>query len=182
MISREVLVTALERLSARLGEQDIVGEIALIGGTAMMIAFQARQSTKDVDAVFAPAAEIRRAAALVARELGLEEDWLNDAGKGFLSPAGQFTTAPLPVLPNLRVLVPTAPYMLGMKVAAARAGGGGRVGDKRDIEFLIRLLGLRTPEETIEVVRQYYADAALLPRCLYLVEEIFEGLSRGGAR
>ncbi|MGA2294500.1 MAG: hypothetical protein ABSG24_04660 [Acidimicrobiales bacterium] len=36
-----------------------------------------------MDAVFVPANEVRIAAARVAHNLGLEEDWLNDGVKGF---------------------------------------------------------------------------------------------------
>ena len=59
MLTRDVILTALERLSDHLAPQGGGGEIALLGRTAMMFAFQARQATKDVDAIFSPAKEIR---------------------------------------------------------------------------------------------------------------------------
>ena len=150
MLSRETILTALTRLSDVLERKGVQGELNIVGGTAMVLAFNARSSTKDVDAIFEPTSEIRAAAAAVAEELELPADWLNDAAKGFLSPAGEFTPVESIDLPNLRVQAPTAEYMLAMKVLAARTGIGGERGDSKDIAFLIRMLGLpdagvRTP-------------------------------------
>lgn len=79
MLSRELILSALGLLSKRLEARDVVGEINLLRGTAMVVGFSARQSTKDVDAIFAPVSIIREAAAAVAAELELPEGWLNDA-------------------------------------------------------------------------------------------------------
>jgi hypothetical protein len=48
MIGRELVLRALERLSELLAERGVVVEMALNWGTAMMIAFRARQATRDV--------------------------------------------------------------------------------------------------------------------------------------
>ncbi len=98
----------------------------------MVLAFRAREATKDVDAIFEPASEIREAAGLVAEQLGLPDDWLNDAAKGFLSPAGDFAPLSSLALPNLRVQAPTPQYMLAMKVLAARAGATTERGDRQE--------------------------------------------------
>src|SRR6058998_833345 len=82
MLTREVILSALSRLSDRLREMNVVGEINIVGGTAMMLAFQVRQTTKDVDAIFAPVDAVREAARFVAGDLDLPIDWLNDAVKG----------------------------------------------------------------------------------------------------
>jgi hypothetical protein len=174
MLSRDQVLVALQRISELLAAKDVVGEIDIVGGAAMMLAFQARQSTKDVDAVFAPVREVREAAARVAQELDLSADWLNDAAKAFLSPHGQFTETYTPQFPNLRVLMPTPQYLLAMKVMASRVGSIDSAGDKSDIAFLIRYLGLAGPEQVLEIVEQYYASSQVLPRAVYLLEEIFQ--------
>lgn len=54
MLERETILAAFQRLSGLLAERGVIGEISVLGGTAMMLAFQARQTTKDVDVIFAP--------------------------------------------------------------------------------------------------------------------------------
>ena len=60
------------------------GQIFIVGGAAMALAYSTRRVTKDIDAVFEPKSAIYDAATTVAEELGLPEDWLNDAVKGFV--------------------------------------------------------------------------------------------------
>ena len=86
MLSRDTILTAFTRLSDELRTRGVLGEVNVVGGAAMVLAFNARTSTKDVDAIFEPAADVRNAAAIVADALELPADWLNDAVKGFLSP------------------------------------------------------------------------------------------------
>ncbi|MBC7852437.1 MAG: hypothetical protein IAF94_03290 [Pirellulaceae bacterium] len=103
MLSRDTILTAFTHLSDELGKRGVLGELNVVDGTAMVLAFNARTSTKDVDAIFEPSTGVRNAAAIVAAALELPGDWLNDAVKGFLSPVGDF--APLSSIdsPNLRV-------------------------------------------------------------------------------
>jgi len=117
---------------------------------------------------------VRAAAAVVAESLSLAPDWLNDGAKGFLSQSGRFDPIAAIDLPNLRVQAPTAEYMLAMKVLAARAGVGGEHGDAKDIAFLIRLLGITDAGAVMDIVGRYYDPSRLLPRSLYLVDEILE--------
>ena len=174
MLSRATILTALTQLSDELGKSGVLGELNLIGGTAMVLAFNARSSTKDVDAIFEPSAGMRNAAAVVAENLGLPADWLNDAAKEFLSPAGDFAPIDSIDLPDLRVLAPTPEYMLAMKVMAARGAIGGEQGDAKDITFLIRLLGLTESNAVMSIVSRYYDPSRVLPRSIYLVDEILE--------
>ena len=90
----------------------------------MVLAFQARQATKDVDAIFAPTGAVRQAARLVADQLDLPQDWLNDAAKGFASEKGNFEPLTGFTFENLRIQTPTAEYLLAMKVMAARVAIG----------------------------------------------------------
>ena len=140
----------------------------------MVLAFQARQATKDVDAIFAPTGAVRQAARLVADQLDLPQDWLNDAAKGFASEKGTFEPLTGFTFENLRIQTPTAEYLLAMKVMAARVAIGDVRGDKEDITFLARLLGLKGSEEAMDIVEKYYDPARILPRSIYLLDEIFE--------
>jgi hypothetical protein len=177
-MNQETILKALRALAARLERSDVVGEINLLGGTAMVLGFRARQSTKDVHAVFAPPAIVREETRYVASELGLPEDWLNDAAKGFVSPRAEYRELADVDPPYLRVQVPQAEYLLAMKVMAARAVLADGTGDKEDIRFLIRLLDLKTAGEVMEIVMRYYDPERILPRSHYLVEEIIVEESR----
>lgn len=106
MLTREQILAALSALNDRLRTRNVLGELALVGGAVMVLAFRARLSTRDVDAIYSPAAEIREAVAEVAETLGIQRDWLNDGAKGFVSPHAEFIDADLPRLSHLRITYP----------------------------------------------------------------------------
>lgn len=88
---RDEILVALTALGARLSARGIEGELYVVGGAAIAIAFDARRATRDVDAVFEPKREVYAAADEVGVELGLPPGWLNDGVKGFVSdPAARF--------------------------------------------------------------------------------------------
>lgn len=174
MLSRNLILLAFTHLSEELKKRGVLGEINIVGGTAMVLAFNARESTKDVDAIFHPSLEVRTAAGIVAENLSLPVDWLNDGAKGFLSQSNDFEPLYLIDLPNLRLQAPTPQYMLAMKVLSARSAVNDERGDARDIAFLIRLLGLTSASQVMEIVNRYYDPSRILPRSLYLVDEILE--------
>lgn len=155
-------------LDQELARRSVVGEIGLLGGAVMCLVFRAREATRDVDAIFAPTREIREAARAVARARGLPGDWLNDAAKGFVlsSPPRMQVLE----LPNLRVWAPTAEYLLAMKCVAARYD----THDADDVAFLIRRLGLVSPDEVFERITRYYPRERVPARTRFLVEELLE--------
>lgn len=87
----------------------------------MVLAYNARQSTRDVDAVIlAPrdATRVRRWAARVAAECNWPDDWLNDAAKGYL--VGSSAGPLLLEAPGIRVRAPSVAQLLAMKLSAWR--------------------------------------------------------------
>jgi hypothetical protein len=84
LLDRNSLLSALQALDEELGAAGIRGEVFIVGGAAMALAYDARRSTVDVDDVFAPSREVREAAGRVAASKGLEPDWLNDGAKAFM--------------------------------------------------------------------------------------------------
>jgi hypothetical protein len=80
-MQRGEIVAALTALGERLSERGIDGEVYVFGGAAIVIAFDARRATRDVDAVFEPKREVYAAADEVGDELGLPPGWLNDGVK-----------------------------------------------------------------------------------------------------
>ncbi len=165
-MDREQILTALKALAGLLDERGIEGEMYLVGGAAIALAYDARRSTRDIDAVFEPKMAIYEAAGEVARRLGLPVTWLNDAVKGFL--AGDDSAAsPVFDVPGLRCLAASPRMLLALKVLAHRAGE-----DEDDVLLLAERLGLRTADEVLAVATEVFGDR-LDVAARFFVEEIF---------
>ena len=178
-LSKEQIISALAALNNRLAVREVTGEVCVFGGAAMILAFDARQSTRDVDGVFAPKTVIHDAAAEVAEVLKLPADWLNDGVKGWLSNAGDLVEEGMPQFSHVRVLRPSASYLLAMKCLAARTAGYDTSGDKADAMTLIKHLKLGSAKDVLQIVCRYYPESNLSPKTRYFVEEIMQEL--GGA-
>lgn len=167
--------TDIERLLALLNDElarhDVTGEIYLVGGAVMCLAFDARASTKDLDAFFAPAQTIRKAANRIADRENYPIDWLNDAVKGYLSPQGDYE--PYLDLANLKVFVARPEYLLAMKCLAMRLGA--EFHDEQDIRFLLRYLNISGYQAAIDLVAKYYPVEQVPQKTLYALEEMLEG-------
>jgi len=86
LIGKNEMIEALARLGERALQRGEAVEIIVLGGSAMMLALDARPSTRDVDVVLLSPepAKLRETASVVAAEKGWPADWLNDAAKGYL--------------------------------------------------------------------------------------------------
>jgi hypothetical protein len=164
-MQREEIVAALTALGARLHERDIEGEVYVVGGAAIAIAFDARRATRDVDAVFEPKREVYEAADEVGASLGLPPGWLNDGAKGFLAGADDDAATALEV-PGLRVLTASPRILLAMKVLAHRIGE-----DDEDIRLLAHELGLQAASDVLAVAEEVYGDR-LDAAARFFVEEL----------
>ena len=177
-LSKEQIVSALKRLNDYLAEANVIGELCLFGGTAMVLVFNARLSTRDVDAIFLPATLIRELAAKVASERGFAPTWLNDGVKGFQSDHPELSQDSVPQFSHLRVYRPSAKYLLAMKCMASRTGGPETSGDKDDILILIKHLGLKTAEEVFENVTRFFPPERILPKTQFMIHEVIADLDR----
>jgi len=165
-VDREQILAALKALAALLDERGIEGEMYLVGGAAIALAYDARRSTRDIDAVFEPKMAIYEAADEVARRLGLPVTWLNDAVKSFL--AGDDPAAsPVLDVPGLRCLAASPRMLLALKVLAHRVGE-----DEDDVRLLAKRLELRTADEVLAVATEVFGDR-LDVAARFFVEEIF---------
>jgi predicted nucleotidyltransferase len=174
-LSREVILKAFEEMSDELGRRGASGELCLLGGTVMVLAFAARASTKDVDAIFQPSQIIREVARKVGEANGFPENWLNDAAKGFVSARHETMQGALPQFANLRITMPVPEYLLAMKCMASRIGAVEREShDVGDIVFLIRHLKLKTAKDAIDIVAAYYPKDQIPVKAQYLIEGFFE--------
>lgn len=144
------------------------GELFLVGGAVMCLAYAARPSTQDVDGLFRPARQVREAAARVAVHAGVSPGWLNDGVKGFLSDRGEFSL--FIELDHLRVMVALPEYLLAMKCLALRIGAESH--DEDDIRYLLRHLGIGSYEQAVAVITRYYPLDRFPQKTLYALGEL----------
>lgn len=165
-MDRQDIIAALHALADALRDRGIQGEMYVVGGAAIALAYDARRSTRDIDAVFEPKLAIYDAAADVAAELRLPVGWLNDAVKGFL--AGEDPqAAPVLDVPGLRCMAASPRMLLALKVLAHRIGE-----DEDDVRLLAAELDLSTAGEVLRVAEDVFGDR-LDPAARFFVEEIF---------
>lgn len=165
-MTAEEIKQYLEELNDELRLMDLKGEVSLFGGAVMCLAFAARPATKDVDAIFRPVAEIRKAIEVIAERRGLPGNWMNDAVKGYWA---EHRERVLFELPNLTVFVPEPDYLLAMKAIAARGG----TYDREDVLKLIEVIGLKSAEEVFSIIEKYYPKNRIKPGTQYFIEELF---------
>jgi len=155
-------------LDEELAKAGIAGELYLVGGAVMCLAYSARPSTEDVDGYFRPSQELRAAAARIAARSDLKPDWLNDAVKGYLSERGEFR--PWLELGHLKVMVAQPEYLLAMKCLAFRIGP--EFHDEDDVRFLLRLLEIGSYEKAAAVITRYYPVERFPQKTLYALQEL----------
>ncbi|MGC2374807.1 MAG: DUF6036 family nucleotidyltransferase [Solirubrobacteraceae bacterium] len=165
--TRTEIVRALQALGDSLSEEGVRGQIFIVGGAAMALAYSTRRVTRDIDAVFEPKTLIYEAAVKVGQELGLPEDWLNDAAKGFM-PGEDEDPRPVPNIHGIEITTASPRYMLAMKLMAMRFGE-----DDEDIEILIRECGLNSAREALELLERMYPSREPLPKTRFFLEELF---------
>jgi hypothetical protein len=156
-LNRSVLLEALTRLGKRAQNEGLLVECCIYGGALMMLAYDARLSTKDVDVVVRPREPALRLAKRVGKEMDLPDDWLNDQVRTFLAPSEQLRDLPIDI-PGLHVTAPTAGYLLAMKALACRNSLPGYAGDMEDLRFLIRKMEIHAVKEIQEHIDAYYPD------------------------
>lgn len=157
-----------QELSDRLAAQGQRAQLFVVGGAAMALEYEPGRLTRDVDALFVPASEVRQAASAMSAAHGLEPDWLNDAAKGFLPGPDEH---PRTVFESeaLLVQVPSPEYLLAMKLHASR--------DERDLDDAASLfvrLGYGTGQQAVDLLAATYPVDQLLPRHRYIAEDIAE--------
>ena len=168
MLAKREIERLFKLLNDELAKTNQTGELYLVGGAVMCLVYDARASTKDVDALFKPAGAIREAARRVALHARVADDWLNDAVKGYLSDRGDFRR--YVDHSNLRVMVASSEYLLAMKCLAMRLGA--EFHDEADIRFLLRLLDITRYDDAVAVIARYYPLNKFPQKTLYALEEM----------
>lgn len=140
-----------------------------MGGAAIALAYDARRATLDVDAIFEPKMVIYEAAARVAEDLGLPDDWLNDGAKGFL-PGNDPDQTQVFVRPSLEVMAASPEYLLAMKLLASRVEH-----DTEDIRTLYGILGYTTADEGLDLLERSWPGQTLPVKTQVMLRAMFDG-------
>jgi hypothetical protein len=143
-LTRDIIERAFDAMGEMAAQRGLVIEIAVYGGSCLILASDIRGTSGDVDAVFLVKGKaVRRLADDVAR-LGLPLDWINEAVTRMAPPIGnpepnllpfgeypRATNAPV----GLRVFLPTPAYLLAMKILANRLADDV---DKAQLDWMTR--------------------------------------------
>ena len=131
-MDRDEIEGALRELAQELDERGAIARIYLVGGAAMVLAYQSRFSTDDVDGSGYPTDEVLAVAAEVAERRGLRSNWLDDSVKVYFPVASEPEWRPVIKVGSVEVVVADERTLLAMKMRASR---GRR--DEADIELLL---------------------------------------------
>jgi len=168
MLSREQILKYFSEINEELRIAGQKGEIGIVGGAVMCLVYNARQATRDVDAIFEPSQVIRKAAAIVGKRHRLADDWLNDAVKGYL--VSGFNREPVATFSNLAIWAPEPRYMLAMKCISARWD----TSDKDDVIFLLHHLGIQSSDVALSLIQDYYPKAQIPAKTQFFLEEVLQ--------
>jgi hypothetical protein len=170
---RDALLDAFDRIGRAAVQAGTKLQIAVYGGSALMLASNFRFATEDVDV-----SELERPLpdwlAAVVHEVAAEnrwrEDWFNDGVAFHLSSFAdraadhlEFGTFPRDGTPaGLVVSVPSAEYLLALKLKAFRIMDPLRgEAERLDILNLMRVVGVSTIEDAITLLGRYFPASAV---------------------
>jgi hypothetical protein len=169
---REALLDAFDEIGRAAAAAGTRLQIAVYGGSALMLASNFRFSTEDVDVSTLQRPLPDWLAAVVheiARKNAWQEEWFNDGVAFHLSPLAdraadhlEFGTFPRDGSPpGLVVSVPTAEYLLALKLKAARVLDPLRgEAELLDILNLMQVVGISSADDAIALLGRYFPVSA----------------------
>jgi hypothetical protein len=182
---RDALLDAFDQIGRAAVLAGTKLQIAVYGGSALMLASNFRFATEDVDV-----SELERplphwlatVVERIAKENGWQDEWFNDGVVFHLSSLAdraidhlEFGTFPRDgTPPGLVVSVPSAEYLLALKLKAARVLDPVRGETERlDILNLMQVVGISTGEEAIALLGRYFpVSAASSEKQRFLLENM----------
>jgi hypothetical protein len=155
----------LTNFAEALDQARISVTIELFGGAAMALAYYDRPPTNDVDGSIRPAELVLKMAADFGRARGLPDDWLNNKAAVQFLPQDRPLATPIIERGRVTISLAAPETLLAMKLRACRPRK-----DFYDLAYLLRRCDVRSVDEAIEHLDQYYSDEELSPRDQALVE------------
>ena len=167
-LSKKDIVKYLKLINEELVKAEETAEIVLLGGCAMVLMYDARKSTKDIDAIFNNKSKMRECVKMIAKNNNLNDDWLNDAAKSFITP--KMKTVEVTKFSNLKIKVFDLESLLVLKLISARA----LTNDFSDSLILLENSSIKNIEELYELVEKYAPEDLLTPRVDYFIQEVWK--------
>lgn len=174
-LDRDAVLDAFDRIGRAAVAAATKLQIAVYGGSALMLASNFRFATEDVDVSELEHPLPGWLAAVVqeiAKENHWQDEWFNDGVAFHLSPLAdraadhlEFGTFPRDgTPPGLVVSVPSAEYLLALKLKAIRVTDPLRGETERlDILNLMQVVGISKAEEAIALLGRYFPVSAASP-------------------
>lgn len=177
-LNRDELVSLLREVGEILVERGVEATIYVVGGAAMALQFDARRTTRDVDAsIRSGRDDLADAVALVAHRHGLAPDWLNARASAFLPNEPDADAIEL-TLPGLRMAVASPEHLIALKLRALRDR------DVDDLEVLFRHVGITHPQQAVDIHDKLFDDSyigSLDPdEALYAAQLVFDRAAARG--
>ena len=185
---RDALLDAFDQIGRAAVAAGTKLQIAVYGGSALMLASNFRFATEDVDI-----ADIGQqwpswltdVVGTIASQNDWSATWLNDAVTFHLSSLAQadrdltaFGTFPrLGENVGLCVFVPTARYMLALKLKALRISDFEKgQQDMADVAHLLKVLNLAETEPAIEIFAEFFPNSAAdADKQRFVLKRLFSG-------
>jgi hypothetical protein len=172
---RDELLAAFDEIAEAAVAANTRLDIAVFGGSALVLASNFRFKTEDVD--IAELGEpwpgwLNQAVIQIANRRGWSETWFNDAVSFHLSSYAnadrdlvRWRTFPRNLKQvGLTVFVPSAEYMLALKLKAARVSDFTKgTQDLNDLANLLRVLEIKEVEAAIAILAKYFPNSAAHP-------------------
>jgi predicted nucleotidyltransferase len=169
LLGKAEIEHALTRLGERLERRGVTGDVYVIGGAAMALAYNTERVTRDIDAVFEPHGVVHDEAVEVALELGLPRWWLNEQASAYVSATPDAHRRSVFNHRGLRVSVISPRHLLAMKALAAR-----RFADLDDIATLATLLQIESVDEVAAVCEEVFPGEPLTDRARAVVADALD--------
>jgi hypothetical protein len=163
--------SALAELADQLNAHSVKAKIYLVGGAVMVLAFDARFSTGDIDGSIHPTDDVLAVAAEIGERRGFDAEWLNNSAQQFIPVFKEPNWQPILKSGNVEIVAADERSMLAMKMLAGR---GSR--DRLDINFLVKRCGITGVAEALELYEEFFPEDPLPDRVLPLLDEAIAAL------
>jgi hypothetical protein len=178
--TKEKMFQFIERAGKLCQERNVYIEIAIYGGSAVMMqdsAFALNRSTKNVD--YIPMIEdkeefIKDLFREVTQDDGYTEDVFRDDVKNLVSdnPKHDFFAEYPPETGNLRIYRASPEYILAMKAMSMRSGFDTR--DPHDLVHLAAEAGVNSFDEIENIVSLYFPDHQIPTHHKLVIEDLLD--------